>query len=499
MDTTAALTRRIVGIETEYGITARSNGHRALGPDEIARYLFRPIVERYSSSNVFLPNASRLYLDVGSHPEYATAECDNLADLLAHERAGDAIMDDLAQTAEGALRAEGIDAGVYLFKNNVDALGNSYGCHENYLIARSTVLKTLGRDLLAFMVTRQLICGAGMVAAHPTGAQAPGFVLSQRADQVWEGVSSATTRSRPIINTRDEPHADSARYRRMHVIVGDSSMAEPTFALKIGSTLLVLEMLEAGAPTPHLELREPIRAIRQVSQDHTGTVALELADGTTITALEIQRQLCAAAQDWLRERPEPQSGAGTSSAELTRVVELWRRTLEAIASDNLAAIDTEIDWVIKLRLLNRYRDRLGLSDDPTSWTHPKLAQLDLAYHDIRPGRGLASVLTRHGLITRWADADLTDAAIAQATTTPPQTTRAALRGQFLTHAEETGAPVTADWLRLKVNRPEPKLVELGDPFTAADDRVAELLDYMDTHAASYAAGDHGHTLGRSNR
>lgn len=212
-----AFTRRIMGIETEYGITCTADGGGArLGAEDIARYLFRPVVERHNSSNVFMPNASRLYLDVGSHPEIATAECDSLSQLIAYDRAGDRIVDELARTAEASLADEGIGGQVYLLKNNVDSAGNSYGCHENYLIGRQVVLKTLGLQLLPFLITRQLICGAGSIHQGR-------YRLSQRADHVWEGVSSATTRSRPIINTRDEPHADSTLYRRLHVIVGDST------------------------------------------------------------------------------------------------------------------------------------------------------------------------------------------------------------------------------------------------------------------------------------
>ncbi|KQB85744.1 Pup--protein ligase [Corynebacterium lowii] len=438
--------RRIFGIETEYGL---STGRRGLSPEELARELFRPVVEEYSSSNVFLPNASRLYLDVGAHPEVATAECDSISQLIAHERAGDEIVDNLARRAETAL-----DTPLYLFKNNLDSVGNSYGCHENYLISRGTVLKTLGRQLLAFMVTRQIICGAGNIDG--------GFRFSQRAEQVWEGVSSATTRSRPIINTRDEPHADSSRYRRLHVIVGDSVMAEPTLALKIGSALLMLEMLEEGYPLPDWELADPIAAIRAVNK--SATAPLELSDGTTLSALDIQSAFCEAAENWLAQRPEDDS--------LTAVVDLWRRTLEALVSGDYSGIDREVDWAIKYSLLNRYRERLDCG-----WEHPKLAQINLAYHDIRPGRGLARVLEAKGLIRRWS----TEAEVRAAVEEPPQSTRARLRGDFLRRARQLGAPVTVDWLRLKVNRPEPQFIELGDPFAPCDERVEGLIAYMEEH------------------
>lgn len=457
--------RRIMGIETEYGVISTPvPGKRALSPDELGRELFRPVVAKYQSSNIFTPNASRLYLDVGSHPEIATAECDSLSQLLRYERAGDVIINDLAQQAEQALHAQGLAKQVYVFKNNVDSAGNSYGCHENYLVSRHIVLKEFGRQLLPFFITRQLLAGAGTIL--PAHGNTPAcFAYSQRADHVWEAVSSATTRSRPIINTRDEPHGDSSRFRRMHVIVGDSTMAEPTFALKVGSTQLMLEMLEAGFPLPDLSVNDPITAIRAISRDLSGRTSLDLAAGGTITALDIQEQLCEAARSWLKQRPDE----GTPNDELARVVDLWERVVVSIGTQNFSAIDTEIDWAIKLKLVQRYRDSAGLT-----WDDPKLAQVDLTYHDIRPGRGLYDILNRRGLITRWdASADF-----AGAVDTPPRTTRAHLRGRFLATARELGANVTVDWTRMKVNRPEPRVVECADPFAATDAGVEGLIEYM---------------------
>src|SRR4051794_26347380 len=221
--------RRIFGIETEYGVTCTSAGQRRLSPDEVARYLFRKVVTWGRSSNVFLRNGSRLYLDVGSHPEYATAECDNLVDLISHDKAGERILEDLLDDAEARMNSEGIEGDMYLFKNNTDSSGNSYGCHENYLVGREGVFSELSDALLPFLVTRQLMVGSGKVIATPRGT---GYSFSQRAEHIWEGVSSATTRSRPIINTRDEPHADAERFRRLHIIVGDSNMSETTTLLK---------------------------------------------------------------------------------------------------------------------------------------------------------------------------------------------------------------------------------------------------------------------------
>lgn len=469
-DPSRALTRRIVGLETEYGITCvGGEGERRLNADGIARYMFRPVVEQYQSSNIFLPNASRLYLDVGSHPEYATAECDSITGLIAHEQAGDAIMNTLAMTAEAALEQEGIGGKVFLLKNNLDSFGNSYGCHENYLVSRSAVLKTLGKSLLPFLITRQLICGAGSI-------QDGQYQISQRADHVWEGVSSATTRSRPIINTRDEPHADSHLYRRLHVIVGDSNMSEVTTLLKVGSTFLVLEMIEAGYEPEDMGLSNEMAAIREVSRSLDGRVKVDLAVGCQRSALEIQRTYLDAAKRWLGIR---QAHSEANQAECERVVELWERVVSALETGNLDAIAKDIDWVIKLNLLRSYQQRLGL--DPDDFTHPKLRQVDLAYHDIRAGRGLYQVLKAKDMVNTVLSSD----EVASAVASPPHTTRAKLRGEFLTEARRLGAPVSVDWLRMKVSRPEPEMVELGDPFANQDARVDALISYMRANQDSY--------------
>src|ERR1700712_5623223 len=254
--------RRIYGVETEFGVTCTFHGRRRASPDGWAGYLVRRVVRWGRSSNVFLRNGARLYLDVGSHPEYATPECDSLTDLVIHDKAGERILEGLLLDAERRLHEEGIAGDIYLFKNNTDSAGNSYGCHENYLVGRHGEFSRLADVLIPFLVTRQLICGAGKVLQTPRGAV---YCLSQRAEHIWEGVSSATTRSRPIINTRDEPHADAERYRRLHVIVGDSNMNEVTTLLKVGSADPVLRMIEAGVVMRDLSLENPIRAIREVS------------------------------------------------------------------------------------------------------------------------------------------------------------------------------------------------------------------------------------------
>ncbi|MDK4243257.1 Pup--protein ligase [Corynebacterium pseudodiphtheriticum] len=470
---TEVYTRRIMGVETEYGITATSaNGTHTLGAADVARYLFAPVVEEHGSSNIFSDNGSRVYLDMGAHPEIATAECDSITQLLNYERAGDRILDALARRAELVLEREGVGKHIYLFKNNLDSHGNSYGCHENYLISRSMVLRAIGRALEPLLVTRQLVCGAGLIERE-TDDHPARFVLSQRADQVWEGVSSATTRARPMINSRDEAHADSQQYRRLHVIGGDTNLSEPTFAVKVGSALLVLEMIEAERELPDFELEDPIGQIREISRDLSGKTQLRLKSGGTVTALEVQQSLCEHAARWLEVRDNYRVNelhSGSSTSEMHRVVDLWRRTLLAIETQDFSQVNQEIDWVIKKELFENYRDRLD-----AEWSHPKLAQIDLAMHDIRPGRGIFPVLEAKGRVKRWT----TDEAIAAAMSTPPATTRAHQRGQFLVRARQTNTQFAVDWSRMKITEPKQLEYTFGDPFATESPELDELLALMD--------------------
>jgi len=463
----SAHARRIFGIETEFGITCTSGGQRTLTPDEVARYLFRKVVAWGRSSNVFLGNGSRLYLDVGSHPEYATAECDSLRQLVAHDRAGEQIVESLAVDAQARLAADEVRGEIYVFKNNTDSAGNSYGCHENYLVRRGGDFGAVSDGLLPFLISRQLICGAGKIVHTSKGAT---YALSQRADHIWEGVSSATTRSRPIINTRDEPHADAEQYRRLHVIVGDSNMSETTNLLKVGSADLVLRMLESGVPLRDLSLEVPIRAIREISHDLTGRRSVRLTSGETISALDIQREYLGRAKAFV-------AAEGARDPLHDTVLDLWERTLDAVESGDHAKVDTEIDWVIKKRLIEEYAARhgLGLED-------PRLAQLDLAYHDIRRDRGLFHLLSRRGRAARV----VTDPEVFRAKTVAPPTTRAALRGRFIKAAQEHRRDFTVDWVHLKLNDQAQRTVLCKDPFLAEDARVDRLIEGIEAAAAPLA-------------
>jgi len=456
----AVMDRRIFGLETEYGVTCTFKGQRRLSPDEVARYLFRRVVSWGRSSNVFLRNGSRLYLDVGSHPEYATAECDSIEQLVVHDRAGERILEGLVTDAQQRLHDEGISGDIYLFKNNTDSAGNSYGCHENYLIERHGEFAKLADQLIPFLVSRQIITGAGKVLQTPRGAQ---YCVSQRADHIWEGVSSATTRSRPIINTRDEPHADAELYRRLHVIVGDSNMSEVTTLLKVGTADLVLRMIEGGVVMRDMSLENPIRAIREMSHDLTGRKKVKLSTGRELSALQMQWEYFEKAAEFADRR------GLTADATTARVLELWGRALKAIEAEDLSLIDREIDWAIKLRLLERYMAKHDLT-----LAAPRIAQLDLAYHDIARGRGLFSIMERQGLVDRISR----DIDVFAAKSTPPQTTRAKLRGDFVRRAQEKHRDFTVDWVHLKLNDQAQRTVLCKDPFLAVDERVERLIASM---------------------
>ena len=463
--------RRIIGVETEFGVHYSHPGSRPLTPEEVARYLFRPVVAWGRSSNVFIPNGSRLYLDVGSHPEYATAECSTLDELIATDKAGELIMQRLIDSATASMREDGFQGTVYLYKNNADSAGNSYGSHENYLIPRTTEFRRLSEALIPFLVTRQLYAGAGTWVTRPSDdAQGPDaqphFAFSQRADHVWEGVSSATTRSRPIINTRDEPHADAADFRRLHVIVGDSNMSETTQLVRFGATDLLLRMIEAGWSLGDHQMDNPIRAIRQVSHDLTGTAPLNLRSGRRMSALDLQ-------EHYLEQATRFVAAHGPHHGRLSAALDLWGRSLDAVRRQDFSGIDTEIDWAIKHRFLTQYRDRNGLSDDA-----PRMAQLDLSYHDITPGRGLFTLLQARGAAARV----LTDEQVQAAIDAPPSTTRAALRGRFITAARAAGQEYSVDWTTLKLNDRPMLAVSTKDPFATTSERLDDLLAALPTGA-----------------
>jgi len=445
--------RRIFGTENEYGVTCTFRGQRRLSPDEVARYLFRRVVSWGRSSNVFLENGARLYLDVGSHPEYATPECDTVYDLVVHDKAGERILEGLLKAAEARLREEGISGDIYLFKNNTDSAGNSYGSHENYLVSRYGEFGRLAEVMIPFFVSRQIYAGAGKVLQTARGAL---YCISQRAEHIWEGVSSATTRSRPIINTRDEPHADAEKFRRLHVIVGDSNMSEWTSYLKIGTTALLLRMVEEGVQIRDLTLENPIRAIREISHDTTCKRKVRLANGREASALDMQKEYLSKALRWVDHRDDP---------VLKEIAVMWEHAIHGLEHDQ-DSLETQVDWIMKRNLIERYRAKHNFS-----LAHPRVALMDLAYHDVNRKRGLYYLLERRGIAERMCDEN----DIELATQEPPQTTRARLRGEFIRAAKRKRRDFTVDWVHLKLNDQAQRTVLCKDPFRSTDERVAKLI------------------------
>ena len=478
MSSSRPLARRIIGVETEYGITCAptTDGPPPMDADHAARELFDPVVQRSRSSNVFTRGGARLYLDVGSHPEFATAECDRLEDVLAQDRAGELVMADLVEQANAHLAASGVPGRIHLLKNNRDAEGNGFGCHENYLVRRRGDFWNDARTLVPHLVTRQILVGAGHITAggdaRPAADGLRGYVFSQRADQMWDAVSSATTRARPLINTRDEPHADAERYRRMHVIVGDSNIAQGSTLLKVAAMDLLLDYLEHGGDLGDLALADPMRAIRDTCHDMTGGVLLERSDGRTITPLEMQAEHLGRLRDHVAQGIEV-------TALHEAALELWERGLQALRLQQPDIVDTELDWAVKQRLLTRYCQR-----HDTDLTDPRVSRLALAYHDVSPGEGLRQRLEDAGLLHRFVD----EATCRRAVDTPPATTRARLRGAVVGRAEDLRRDVSVDWVRVRLDDGVCSPVTLNDPFCAVDERIDALLESMEHSATDLPNG-----------
>lgn len=454
--------RRVGGLETEFGLLAvTADGRQALEPEAAARELFRPVVAWGRSSNVFLTNAGRLYLDVGSHPEYATAECDDPWDIVAQELAGERELHALVHEANARLKSDGRDARIHLFKNNADSQGNSFGSHENYLVERKGEFTRLPALLLPFLITRQIVTGAGGVL---DGEGGPVFGFSLRADHMWETVSSATTRARPIINTRDEPHGDPSRYRRLHVISGDSTMSEVSTWLRFAMTFAVLRFIEDGHAFADFELADPISDIRRIARDLTASEPLQLKNGGVSTALSIQRAYFSALERTYDDL-DP------------RMMDTWDRGLRALETGNFSLVNRELDWAIKHELFTTVADRRGLALNA-----PEIQRLELAYHDIDPDRGVFYALERRGLATSV----LSDERIETARRVGPATTRAHLRSRVLTLAREKGIDVAVDWTTVRPNTPGALPITLLDPFEVENPEIDRLLDSLDEYSSAPA-------------
>jgi Pup amidohydrolase len=414
-------------------------------------------------ANVILTNGARLYVD-HAHPEYSAPECTNPLDAVIWDKAGERVM------AEAAARAASMPGGqpIQLYKNNTDNKGASYGCHENYLMNRATPFADIVRHLTPFFVSRQVVCGAGRLGRGADGRE-DGFQISQRADFFEVEVGLETTLKRPIINTRDEPHADPQTYRRLHVIAGDANLCELATFLKVGTTAIVLAMVEDGFIEKDLSIIGPVHAMRTVSHDPTCRATVELLDGGRITAVDLQWEFLRLAQKYADETGlHACGGDDVGGMVLTR----WEAVLGALERDPML-LDGQLDWVTKLSLLQAYIDRDGLE-----WSDPKLSLLDLQYHDGRPDRSLYEKLVRAGKVERLVDED----DVLTATTVAPVSTRAWFRGGCL--ARWPDAVVAANWdsLILDVGSDPLRRIPMMEPLRGTKAHVQPLFDEVGTPA-----------------
>ncbi|EHR61771.1 depupylase/deamidase Dop [Saccharomonospora cyanea] len=413
-------------------------------------------MEDLGAANVILTNGARLYVD-HAHPEYSAPEVTNARDAVIWDKAGERVMEEAARRAATVPGQQALQ----LYKNNVDGKGASYGTHENYLMARSTPFTSVIAGLTPFFVSRQVFTGSGRVGIGPQGEQ-PGFQLSQRADYIEVEVGLETTLKRGIINTRDEPHADADKYRRLHVIIGDANLAEYATFLKLGTTALVIDMIEHGMRFDELKLDEPVRAVHEISHDPTLKTTVELANGRRYTGLDLQFAYHELAAQHLE-----QVGADEQSKEVLRI---WGEILDALARDPQECAD-RLDWPAKLRLLEAYRER-----DSLGWAAPRLHMVDLQYSDVRLDKGLYNRLVTRGSMKRLVGEEEVRAAM----TTPPADTRAYFRGRTLEKYAASIAAASWDSVIFDVGRESLVRIPTLEPLRGTKSHVGQLLDEAET-------------------
>jgi proteasome accessory factor A len=483
---------KVCGIETEYGVTLRGaadpnpvlassvliNGyveHHKVGwdfedesPGRDARGFARegaspPEVETHLVNTV-LTNGARYYVD-HAHPEYSTPECADALELVLADKAGERI---LARSMLAARRLLEPGQEIVVYKNNSDGKGNSYGTHENYLVDRAVPFATLVRHLLPWFVSRQVFTGAGKVGSE-NGAARVDYQLSARADFFEEEVGLETTLKRPIVNTRDEPHADPSLYRRLHVIAGDANLCEVATFLKVGTTAIVLAMVEDGFVAKDLSIVGPVAAMRTVSHDPTLAATVELHDGGTITAVDLQWEFLRLAQKYADETGLDACGGDTVGP---MVLARWEQTLGALERDPML-LDGQLDWVTKLSLFRAYIER-----DELEWSDPKVRLLDLQYSDVRPERSLYEKLVRAGKVERLvAEED-----VMRGMTVAPSSTRAYFRGECLSRWPD--AVVAANWdsMILDVGSDPLRRIPMMEPLRGTKSHVEPLFEQVGTPA-----------------
>jgi len=412
------------------------------------------IEEDLGLANVILPNGARYYVD-HAHPEYSTPECISPRELVIHDKAGERVLErSLAEVIRELPNAPRLS----VYKNNTDGKGNSYGTHENYLVERATPFGAIVRDLTPFLVSRQVFCGAGKIGSEAPWDERgrPTYQLTQRADFFETEVGLETTLKRPIINTRDEPHADPEKYRRLHVIIGDANMCEVATFLKVGTTAIVLKMIEDDF-LPDLSLESPVSSLHEVSRDISCTVAVPLSDGRRLTAVQLQWEYFEHARKYVdREDDTPEN---------QEVLSRWEAILSALEVEPLS-LHRELDWVAKLRLLTAYRERDGLD-----WTDPKLHAIDLQYHDVRRDRGLYHRLASGGKVERL----VSEHEIERAVMEPPENTRAWFRGRCISRFPDAIAAASWDSLIVDTGADALQRIPMREPLRGTRSHVEDLL------------------------
>ncbi len=413
---------------------------------------YTPNQQENIARNKTLMNGARYYVD-HAHPEYSCPEVTNVRDLVIHEKAGELILEASRREAN-TLLPPGVE--MLIYKNNSDRKGNSYGSHENYLMDRRTPFKQIVEHLLPFFVSRQVYCGAGKVGSENRGHPVD-YQISQRADFFETEVALDTMVKRPIINTRDEPHADREKYRRLHVIVGDANLSEYTIYLRNGVTALILSMIEDGAMRRSLSLRDPVKAIKDASHDPTCRMRLQLDDGKKLTAVEIQKEFLEMALAYTSSRsPDPMT---------KDVIVRWQHVLECLARDPME-LHEKIDWVMKKAMIESFIERKHVD-----WSSPQVGMLDLQYHDLRPDKGLYYLLERQGRAERV----VTDEEIAAAVHDPPRDTRAYFRGECLRRYGSAVFGVNWDAISFGVNGEPIKRILMAEPLKGTKAHVDDLL------------------------
>jgi len=486
---------KVLGTETEFGITIRNqedfnpvlassqiinaySGSRSRirwsyedeAPGRDARgFGYEPVAATEFESglvNTVLTNGARLYVD-HAHPEYSAPECYDPLEAALYDKAGEVVLADAARAAQTML-PDG--ERLFIHKNNSDGKGNSYGAHENVLLSRATPFRELVQHLLGFLTTRQIFTGSGKIGSENGRPPVP-FQITQRADFFEERVGLETTLKRPIVNTRDEPHAEPGSYRRLHVIIGDANLSETQTFLKLGSLAMFLAAVEDEALPPPPLPADPVESAWRISHDPTLGATIPLADGTTITALDLQWRYLG----WVKEHAD---SVGADPVD-RRVLDTWETVLVDLERDPLSTAD-RLDWTAKLQLLEGYRDRDGLD-----WDDPKLRLLDLQYHDVDPERGLYHRLTAAGMMLRL----FTDVEIATAAVKPPTRTRAYFRGTCVERFADEVVAANWDSMIFDVGEDALKRVPMMEPLRGSKDRVADLI------AASGSAADLVKALG----